>query len=345
MRWVPRSRQSRDTVLLRSHSGARSPERSAALMPRWRRFRRRAYRCCRGAAWGLLPIPARVMSELMLDAAGRRRSPATLPEFHAGRPPRNKGMRYPADPPTIEEIVTVMRRAGDTVHGARLRGLIVVLWRAGLRIHEALALAEADLDARRGPLLVRRGEGGRRREVGMDGWEWGQRALAPGASGAVGRQRRDHRHRPRPPRADRPGRQLARVMTPRPGGGEAATSSPPVQVQIASQEPGVASGPQGAPSIAKQQQAWRKRPACLRSRKEHSRSDMAELRKQARATLCVAQSRVSDELSGRCVRGDHLDDQLSDPTRLLIEREVTRVGDRDDGHVRALLERPPFVVG
>jgi len=33
------------------------------------------------------------MSEPMLDAAGRRRSPATLPEFHAGRPPRNKGMR------------------------------------------------------------------------------------------------------------------------------------------------------------------------------------------------------------------------------------------------------------
>ena len=61
------------------------------------------------------------MSELLLDAAGRRRSPATLPEFHAGRPPRNKGMLYPADPPTIEEIVTVMRHAGDGVHGrARL---------------------------------------------------------------------------------------------------------------------------------------------------------------------------------------------------------------------------------
>src|SRR5215207_93105 len=71
------------------------------------------------------------VSELLLDAAGRRRSPATLPEFHAGRPPRNKGIRYPADPPTIEEIVTVMRRAGDRVHGRRLRGLIVVLWRAG----------------------------------------------------------------------------------------------------------------------------------------------------------------------------------------------------------------------
>jgi integrase len=86
------------------------------------------------------------MSELLLDAAGRRRSPATLPDFRAGRPPRNKGIRYPADPPTIEEIVAVMRAAGDGVHGRRLRGLIVVLWRAGLRIHEALALTEADLD-------------------------------------------------------------------------------------------------------------------------------------------------------------------------------------------------------
>jgi hypothetical protein len=36
-----------------------------------------------------------------------------------------------ADPPTIEEIVTVMRRAGDGVHGRRLRGLIVVLGAPG----------------------------------------------------------------------------------------------------------------------------------------------------------------------------------------------------------------------
>ena len=49
----------------------------------------------------------------VLDAAGRRRSPATLPGYHTGRPPRNKGMRYPADPPTVEEIVAVMRHAPD----------------------------------------------------------------------------------------------------------------------------------------------------------------------------------------------------------------------------------------
>ena len=32
-----------------------------------------------------------------LDAAGRRRSPATMPGARAGVPPRNKGQRYPAD--------------------------------------------------------------------------------------------------------------------------------------------------------------------------------------------------------------------------------------------------------
>jgi len=40
----------------------------------------------------------------------------------------------------------VMRAAGDGPDGIRLRGPIVVLWRAGLRISEALALAETDLD-------------------------------------------------------------------------------------------------------------------------------------------------------------------------------------------------------
>jgi integrase len=80
----------------------------------------------------------------VLDAVGRRRSPATLPGYHAGRPPRNKGMRYPDDPPTVEEIVAVMRHVPDDRHGRRVQAMIVVLWRAGLRIQEALALAERD---------------------------------------------------------------------------------------------------------------------------------------------------------------------------------------------------------
>jgi site-specific recombinase XerD len=111
---------------------------------------------------------------VLLDSAGRRRSPATMPGYHAGRAPRNKGQLYPADPPTVEEIVAVMRLTGEHRHGWRLRAMIVVLWRAGLRIHEALALAELDLDPRRGSLLVRNGKGGKRREVGMDEWGWEQ---------------------------------------------------------------------------------------------------------------------------------------------------------------------------
>jgi len=77
-----------------------------------------------------------------------------MPGFHAGRVPRNKGQRSPADPPTVDEIVAVMRVAGQARYGARLNGLIVVLRRARFRIHEARSLLESDLDPRRGSILV-----------------------------------------------------------------------------------------------------------------------------------------------------------------------------------------------
>ncbi|HEY1711521.1 MAG TPA: tyrosine-type recombinase/integrase [Solirubrobacteraceae bacterium] len=115
-----------------------------------------------------------MQSSPLLDCAGRSRSPATLPGYHRGRPPRNKGLRYPPDPPTVDEIVAVMSAAGETAGGVRLRSLIVVLWRAGLRVSEALALSESDLDLERGAILVRQGKGGKRREVGMDRWAWQQ---------------------------------------------------------------------------------------------------------------------------------------------------------------------------
>jgi integrase len=114
------------------------------------------------------------MESVLLDAAGHRRSPATMPGYQRGRPPRNKGEQYPADPPTVGEIVAVMRTVGGDAHGERLRALIVLLWRAGLRISEALALQERDLDGSRGAVLVRRGKGGKRREGGMDHWAWQQ---------------------------------------------------------------------------------------------------------------------------------------------------------------------------
>jgi hypothetical protein len=89
-----------------------------------------------------------------------------VPGYLAGRRPRSKGRRYPADPPRTEEIIAVMRCAGEGLHGARARGLIVALWRAKLRIQGALEFIELDLDPRRGSVLVRRGKGGRRRRLG-----------------------------------------------------------------------------------------------------------------------------------------------------------------------------------
>jgi hypothetical protein len=94
-----------------------------------------------------------------------------------------------------------MRTAGDRAHGRRLPGLIVIVWRAGLRIQEALALTERDLDERRGALLVRRGKGGRRREVAMDAWAENNSApgLTCGASSRSAPSVRHQRHDARPP--------------------------------------------------------------------------------------------------------------------------------------------------
>lgn len=125
-------------------------------------------------------------SMVLVDAAGRRRSPAAMPGYLAGRAPHNKGMQYPPDPPRAEEIILVMRQAGRDRHGLRIRALIAVLWRGGLRISEALALNETDVDEARGSLLVRHGKGDKRREAGMDAFGFEQvqawmvqRALLP----------------------------------------------------------------------------------------------------------------------------------------------------------------------
>jgi site-specific recombinase XerD len=71
---------------------------------------------------------------------GGRRWPSSLSGDDAGPPRRaiaqEQGHAIPGRPTTIDEIVAVMRQAGDSRHGCRLRALIVVLWRAGVRIQE-----------------------------------------------------------------------------------------------------------------------------------------------------------------------------------------------------------------
>jgi len=68
--------------------------------------------------------PRRGYAELLLDAAGRRRSPATMPGFTLAA---RRGTTDSAIGPIRRPWVAVMRAAGDGRHGCGLRGLIVVL--------------------------------------------------------------------------------------------------------------------------------------------------------------------------------------------------------------------------
>ncbi len=111
------------------------------------------------------------MESVLLDLAGHRRSPATMPGYHRGR----HATRASSTRPTVEEIVAVMRMVGDRADGHRLRALVVLLWRAGLRISEALSLQESDLDrSRLVPRLVPRAPENRRKARPRGPWPNGE---------------------------------------------------------------------------------------------------------------------------------------------------------------------------
>jgi hypothetical protein len=57
-------------------------------------------------------------TQMLLDAAGHPRSPVTLPGYHQGRPPKNKGLTFPTDPPPIEEIIAVIRATSNNADGS-----------------------------------------------------------------------------------------------------------------------------------------------------------------------------------------------------------------------------------
>jgi integrase len=112
-----------------------------------------------------------IMEPVVLLRAGRRRSATMMPGHRRGQAPRNKGMRYPRSADGRGDLL-VMRHAGRPRPRPAVRGLIVVMWRARLRISETLALTESDLDADRSAILVRQGKGDKHCAVGLDQWGW-----------------------------------------------------------------------------------------------------------------------------------------------------------------------------
>lgn len=73
----------------------------------------------------------------------------------------------PPEPLSPAEVAALLAACSvESLTGMRNRALLVVLWRAGLRCAEALALRPCDIGA--GTLLVRFGKGRRSRTVGID---------------------------------------------------------------------------------------------------------------------------------------------------------------------------------
>ena len=96
-------------------------------------------------------------------------SPIITPGYHAGRTAPNKGRTFPVEVLTEDEVKALIRASSNRAPtGVRNRALITVMYRAGLRLSEALTLRPKDIDAEAGSVTVLHGKGGKRRVVGLD---------------------------------------------------------------------------------------------------------------------------------------------------------------------------------
>jgi site-specific recombinase XerD len=87
--------------------------------------------------------------------------------------PANKGKKLPPEPLSPDEVKALIRACSTrAATGIRNRALIATLYRAGLRISEALALLPKDLDAANSTIRVLHGKGDHDRVVGLDAGAW-----------------------------------------------------------------------------------------------------------------------------------------------------------------------------
>ena len=107
----------------------------------------------------------------------KRRKPLNNPgigTYRKGKPYAHKGKgalpAEPLDQSEVEALLKACSRRAPT--GIRNAALIVLLWRGGLRISEALGLFPKDLDPVKGTIRVLRGKGGKSRLIGLDPGAW-----------------------------------------------------------------------------------------------------------------------------------------------------------------------------
>ncbi len=93
--------------------------------------------------------------------------------WNRGRTSPFRGEKLPPEPLTAEEVERLIRACSNHAPtGVRNRALIVVLWRGGLRIGEALALKPKDLDPKAGTIRILHGKGDKSRIIGLDAGAW-----------------------------------------------------------------------------------------------------------------------------------------------------------------------------
>jgi site-specific recombinase XerD len=85
------------------------------------------------------------------------------------QPPTNKGQRFPSEVLTPDEMRALIHTpSGRAPTGLRNRAIIAVMYGAGLRLAEALALRPTDISLDDGSIRVLHGKGDKARFAGVD---------------------------------------------------------------------------------------------------------------------------------------------------------------------------------
>lgn len=84
----------------------------------------------------------------------------------------SKGINRPAETLTVEQSMRLLEVCGTDAVGIRNKALIVIGWRSGIRISEAIALEPKDLDREKQTVRILHGKGDKARTIGLDTQAW-----------------------------------------------------------------------------------------------------------------------------------------------------------------------------
>lgn len=108
----------------------------------------------------------------------KSRKPASKPASRKAKPgakpeAKRRSRKLPPEPLTAYEVRALLNACSNRAPtGIRNKALLVLLYRAGLRLSEALSLLPKDLDREAGVVRVLHGKGDKARVVGLDAGAW-----------------------------------------------------------------------------------------------------------------------------------------------------------------------------